>query len=217
MASRVIAGRCPMCLATFELARVDRAAPARPRDRADEHGCDPGAYARRPLTVLVDRNVLLDVLIEDPEWSAWSEHAPHLLPGCGDHCPVGARAPAPLGLASHEGVFGCVFGRQCFEVETSSKSGTANSCSIRSATNTLVSRASSKRARTAAKIPQVSAVSGEWLLRCGSGDGGGAELAAPRRPSSHFERNDANAARRSATSAAGCSHAAKCPPLSCAL
>ena len=55
--------------------KVDRPATARPRIGADEHGRDPGADPGRSLTVLVDSNVLLDVLTEDPEWSAWSEEA----------------------------------------------------------------------------------------------------------------------------------------------
>ncbi|MCL4686501.1 type II toxin-antitoxin system VapC family toxin [Myxococcota bacterium] len=52
-----------------------RPATAWPRLGGDVYGRDPGADPGRSLTVLVDSNVLLDVMTEDPEWSAWSGEA----------------------------------------------------------------------------------------------------------------------------------------------
>ena len=52
--------------------KVDRRATAWPRIRSHDHGRDPGADPGRSLTILVDSNVLLDVMTDGPQWSAWS-------------------------------------------------------------------------------------------------------------------------------------------------
>jgi hypothetical protein len=46
---------------------------ARTRDGADEDGGDHGADAWRLVVVLVDTNVLLDVLQNDPQWASLTD------------------------------------------------------------------------------------------------------------------------------------------------